>query len=113
MKKHFSYFIFLAVLSAGPLQADTLHGDPKAGEAKTAACAGCHGPDGNSVIPNFPRLAGQYENYLYHTLKQYKNGERSNPMMVPMVANLTDVDLKDIAAYFASQKGGLRTKPGE
>lgn len=111
--KNMTFFATALLLISTAVQADRLKGDPKAGEAKTVACAGCHGTDGNSVIPNFPRLAGQYENYLVHVLKQYKNGDRSNPMMVPMVANLSDVDLQNIAAYYASQKGDLKTRAAQ
>ena len=75
------------------------------GEAKSATCAGCHGPDGNSPAPSFPKLAGQHADYLYHALKDYKSGKRKNPIMSGQVGNLSDRDMKDLAAYYASQKG--------
>jgi len=78
-------------------------GDPAAGKEKSAVCAGCHGVDGNSTVGANPRLAGQYESYLYQALKQYKNGDRKDLLMANMVANLSDQDLKDLAAWFASQ----------
>jgi cytochrome c553 len=81
-------------------------GDPVAGKEKSAVCAGCHGVDGNSTIGANPRLAGQYESYLYHSLKEYKDGRRDSLLMAGMVANLTDEDLQDLAAYFASQDTG-------
>lgn len=81
-------------------------GDPAAGKEKSTVCAGCHGVDGNSTIGANPRLAGQYESYLYHALRQYKDGRRDSLLMAGMVANLTDQDLEDLAAYYASQDSG-------
>ena len=87
-------------------------GDPQAGKEKSAVCAGCHGVDGNSAIGANPRLAGQYETYLYHALLQYKNGQRENLLMRNMVANLSKQDMKDLAAWFSSQKAnGLQVLP--
>ena len=87
------------------LPATSFAGDPQAGKAKSATCAACHGPDGNSQIPQNPSLAGQYEDYLVHSLKEYKSGERKNPIMGGMAAALSDEDIADLAAWFASQKG--------
>lgn len=80
-------------------------GDPEAGKEKSAVCAGCHGADGNSVIGANPRLAGQYETYLYQALKQYKQGQRKDLLMAGMVADLSNQDMKDLAAWFARQDG--------
>jgi len=82
-------------------------GDPVAGKEKSAVCAGCHGVDGNSTIGANPRLAGQYESYLYHALRQYKDGRRQSLLMAGMVANLSDEDMRDLAAYYASQQGNV------
>ncbi|MCB1802620.1 MAG: cytochrome c [Gammaproteobacteria bacterium] len=82
-------------------------GDPQAGKEKSAVCAGCHGADGNSVIGANPRLAGQYESYLYQALKQYKEGKRKDLLMAGMVANLSNQDMKDLAAWFANQEGNV------
>lgn len=70
-------------------------------------CASCHGSDGNSNDHNNPRLAGQYENFLVKAMKDYKTGARKNPIMQGMVKDLSDQDIDDLAAYFASQKKGL------
>jgi len=86
-------------------------GDPQAGKEKAQACAACHGTDGNSQNPTFPHLAGQYESYLLHSLRAYKNGGRSNPIMVGIVEPLADQDMQDLAAYFASQEGPLQVLP--
>lgn len=80
-------------------------GDAAEGLAKSKPCAACHGPDGNSVSPAFPRLAGQHYSYLVKALTRYKSGERKNPIMSPQAANLSRRDIEDLAAYFSQQKG--------
>ncbi|MDD2053125.1 cytochrome c4 [Pseudomonas putida] len=82
-------------------------GDAAAGQAKTAVCGACHGPDGNSMAPNFPKLAGQGETYLKKQLHDIKSGKRQVLEMTGMLTNLSDQDIADIAAYFASQKGSV------
>lgn len=79
-------------------------GDAAAGQAKTAVCAACHSADGNSVVGNFPKLAGQGEKYLLKQLNDIKSGARMVPEMTGMLTNLSDQDLADIAAYFSSKK---------
>ncbi|MEZ5530647.1 MAG: c-type cytochrome [Porticoccaceae bacterium] len=78
-------------------------GDAAAGQAKTAMCAGCHGADGNSALPNFPKLAGQGEKYLTKQLMDIKSGARNVLEMTGMLNGFSDQDLADIAAYFASK----------
>ncbi|MEO5862860.1 MAG: cytochrome c [Burkholderiales bacterium] len=81
-------------------------GDLEAGKKKAAeVCAACHGPDGNSPAPDFPKLAGQHADYMVSTLKKYKNGKRVNPIMMGMAAMLSDQDMQNVAAYYAAQKG--------
>ncbi|MCR8933843.1 MULTISPECIES: c-type cytochrome [Pseudomonas] len=82
-------------------------GDAAAGQAKAAVCGACHGPDGNSMAPNFPKLAGQGERYLTKQLKEIKDGKRVVLEMTGLLTNLNDQDLADLAAYFASQKGSV------
>lgn len=84
-------------------------GDAAAGQQKAATCAACHGATGVSPTPMFPTLAGQHESYLAIALKQYRDGERKNATMAPMAAALSDQDIKDLAAFFASQEGPLKT----
>jgi cytochrome c553 len=85
-------------------------GDIEAGKQKAAeVCAACHGPDGNSPNPAFPKLAGQYETYIEKTLIEYKKGERKDPVMSGMAAALSKEDIENLAVYFASQSG-LKTK---
>ncbi|MBV1789244.1 cytochrome c4 [Marinobacterium sp. D7] len=79
-------------------------GDAAQGKQKVAVCAACHGADGNSLAPNFPKLAGQNEGYLLKQLTDIKAGDRTVLEMTGMLNNLSDQDLADIAAFFASQK---------
>lgn len=71
--------------------------------AKSATCVGCHGADGNSMVPNFPKLAGQHAAYLEKTLKDFRDGFRKDATMGQFAAGLTDQDIKELAAYYASQ----------
>lgn len=80
-------------------------GNYEAGKAKSATCAACHGADGVSSVPSFPKLAGQNRDYLYHSLKDYKSGKRANPIMAGQVQTLSDADMLDLAMYFSKQKG--------
>ncbi len=82
-------------------------GDIEAGKKKAGeVCAACHGPDGNKpLMPEYPILAGQHADYIAASLKKYKNGKRNNPIMMGMAATLSDEDILNVAAYFASQKG--------
>ncbi|WP_298633265.1 c-type cytochrome [uncultured Umboniibacter sp.] len=77
-------------------------GDASAGESKSAVCAACHGADGNSVNPAWPKIAGQGEKYLLKQLRDVKSGERNILEMTGIVANMTDQDFQDLAAYYAA-----------
>jgi len=77
-------------------------GDIEAGKLKAASCVACHGAQGKSIIPGYPHLAGQKAAYLVTSLKSFKSGERTNPVMSPMAAPLSDEDMTDLAAFFAS-----------
>ena len=78
-------------------------GDAAQGQAKAATCIGCHGVNGNSVVPSFPKLAGQSEAYLLKQLRDFKSGARADAMMAGMVAPLTDTDMANLSAYYAAQ----------
>jgi len=77
-------------------------GNAENGEALSAQCAACHGADGNSVVPAWPKLAGQGEKYLLKQLRDTQSGDRVIPEMTGIVANLSDQDLQDLAAYYAA-----------
>jgi len=79
-------------------------GDAKAGQSKAGACAACHGLDGNSADPQYPKLAGQHERYIWRQLRLFKSGQRDNPIMMGMAAPLSEQDMRDIGAYFATQR---------
>ncbi len=95
----------LALTSSVPAAGD----DPAKGQQiASQICAACHGTDGNSFLSANPNLAGQHSGYIVKQLKNYKSGDRKNPVMAGMVAALSDDDVKNVAAYFSSQapKGG-------
>ncbi|MEE1922372.1 c-type cytochrome [Pseudomonas sp. 148P] len=94
-------------VTGGANAAGTIVGDATAGQAKTAVCGACHNPDGNSLAPNFPKLAGQGERYLVKQLNDIKSGKRTVLEMTGLLTNLNDQDFADIAAYFATQKGSV------
>jgi len=79
-------------------------GNAANGKAKSAVCAGCHGVDGNSAAPNFPKIAGLDGSYIAKQLADFKSGARKDPTMVGMVAALSKKDMEDLGAYFSSQK---------
>jgi cytochrome c553 len=79
-------------------------GNVEAGKTKSMTCAACHGADGNSVSAMWPSLAGQHAAYIVRQLKAFKNGERDDVTMKPFAMMLSDQDMLDVAAYFATQK---------
>jgi len=88
-----------------PESAPTAKGDPaKAQKIVNELCGGCHGPDGNSTRPNYPNLAGQFPEYIYKQLTEFKSGARRNSTMAPNVTKLSDDDMRNLAAFFSSQQ---------
>lgn len=82
-------------------------GNAAAGEQKVAVCAACHGADGNSTVGSNPKLAGQHERYTLKQLMDIKSGAREVPLMTGLLNNMSDQDLADIAAFYASQEKTL------
>jgi cytochrome c553 len=87
---------------------EPIHGDPAAGQKKATLCFACHGASGTPIAPTFPRLAGQRADYLYHRLFSFKHANPKDPYyslspMTPLVAPLSDTDMRDLAEFFASQ----------
>ena len=100
--------VLAALCIAGPADA----GDAAAGAQKAAVCAACHGASGASINPEWPNLAGQHQGYVADQLANFKQGARSNPLMSPMAAALTDADMQDLGAHFAQQTpAGLEANP--
>ena len=95
--------VFAAICALAPL-APAHAGDPEAGKRKAIVCSACHGPDGNSINPLWPKLAGQHAAYLTKQMKAFRSGERKDPVMAPMAMPLSDADIDDISAFYATQK---------
>ncbi len=92
----------LSLLAVAPALAG---GDAAAGKEKSLVCAACHGQKGESVAPDFPKLAGQHADYLERAMLDYKTGKRKNAIMAPQMEALSKADIEDLAAYYASQEG--------
>ena len=88
-------------------------GNAAAGKKKAASCEACHGTNGDGTAPNYPALAGQYQDYLEQVLHEYKDGQRTNAIMNGMASPLSDADIDDLAAYFASMPGKLSDLHGK
>ncbi|MAG77379.1 MAG: cytochrome C [Colwelliaceae bacterium] len=94
----------LAIATAAMMAAPAFAADVAAGKAKSAVCAACHGAEGISAIPMYPNLAGQKAAYIEKQLKDFKSGARKDPVMAPMAMPLSDADIANLAAYYASLK---------
>ncbi|OIQ25489.1 cytochrome c [uncultured Vibrio sp.] len=95
------------ILGMGLLSGTAMAGDVAVGKAKSAMCAACHGADGMAMIPGYPHLKGQNEQYLISSITAYKNKERNggqSAVMQPMAAALSDEDIANLAAYYSSLK---------
>ncbi|WNC68376.1 cytochrome c [Thalassotalea nanhaiensis] len=94
----------LALAATVVMTAPSMAADAEAGKAKSAMCAACHGATGISAVPMYPNLAGQKEAYLAKQLKDFKTGTRKDPVMSGMAMPLTDADIANLSAYYASIK---------
>lgn len=109
MKLTFAGFALCSLFFTGPAGADTLvDGSVDAGKAKSTTCSACHGPDGNSVNPVWPSLAGQHATYIVDQLKAFRDGTRKDPLMTAQAMSLSDDDIRDLAVYYASQRMAAR-----
>jgi len=102
--KNLAWVLGMCAAALLPLSASA-GGNPATGKQKSQVCQSCHGPDGNSTNSQFPRLAGQYPDYIVQALSEYKSGQRKNPIMSGFAANLSERDMEDIASYFSGQQG--------
>ena len=92
----------------GQAEASAVKGNAVAGKQKAAACAACHGVDGNKTLDNsYPKLAGQYPDYMLKALTDYKSGKRSNAIMAGQVQGLSEADMANLAVYFSSLPGQM------
>ncbi len=91
-----------APAASGPID-PFAHGTAAAGATKSAVCSSCHGPNGNSANPDWPRLAGQSAVYIAEQLRLFRAGTRDNPIMKPLAGTLSDQDISDLAVYYEAQ----------
>lgn len=96
--------IAISLMLAAGLVATAQAGNVEKGKQLSASCAGCHGADGNSMAPTFPKLAGLGERYIVKQLKDFKSGARNNPIMLGMAAGLNEEQMADLGAYYSAQK---------
>ena len=99
------------LLAGGCLCTPAVAADIAAGRAKASSCAVCHGPQGLSVVPDAPNLAGQPPLYVVAQLKAYRDGSRKHEIMSLMAKPLSDADIDDLAAWFASLKVQVQSPP--
>ena len=105
-------FVCAGLAFANTTAAGNLTGSAEAGSSKAAVCTACHGVNGNSVNPEWPSIAGQNAVYLREQLAMIRDGKRANPLMQPIVKEMTDQDFADVAAFFAAQTpSGLESDP--
>lgn len=115
MSKPFAALLVAVCLAAAAAQAAEApsmaltEGDADAGKDKSATCASCHGQDGNSPSPMYPKIAGQHAGYIADQLKAYKSGEREDAVMKGIAAPLSEQDMMDLGAYYAAQEVGPGT----
>jgi cytochrome c553 len=102
MKKIHINILSIVFAVGGLMSQPTLAADVAAGKAKSVTCGACHGNNGISMIPMYPNLAGQKEQYLVLQMKAFRDGQRKNMVMAPMAAGLSDPDIANLSAYYAS-----------
>lgn len=95
--------LIIATLSTAFLFSTNAYAEGPVKPAKIAQCVGCHGEGGNSMVPTFPKLAGQHASYTIKQLKDYRDGFRKNATMATFAKGLTDEEIKEIAEYYAAQ----------
>jgi cytochrome c553 len=107
LKKQLTALTYLVCLAVSGMA--YAEGDAQAGKQHAAACNGCHGENGNSIVPSFPKLAGQHSSYLIKQLQAFKNGNRNAPMMAPLAKGLSDKEIADLAKFYSQQS--ITTNP--
>ena len=109
MKSILKFLAIAALLPASALAESLVEGDAAAGEAKSVTCAACHGQDGNSVNPVWPSIAGQHAKYTMEQLQAFKNGSRSEPLMLGQVMMLSDEDMANLAVYYEGKAAAAKS----
>jgi cytochrome c553 len=111
MSNRYSMFgaaVFALVLSTQTSADGLVDGSYETGKTTAVRCGACHGPDGNSVNPQWPSIAGQHAPYIVRQLKAFQNGERTNILMTSQAMTLTEQDMKDVAVFFAAQPAAAK-----
>jgi cytochrome c553 len=103
----------ISIIFTGAIGPSQAAGNARLGKTKTTSCASCHGDDGNSIAPMFPKLAGQHASYLAKQLNDFKNHSRTDQSMEAMAAALSDQDIEDIGAFYATQKISFQNKDAD
>ena len=106
-------FALLAAIALLPAAQALAAADVAAGREKAKVCTPCHGENGVSTTPGIPSLAGQQDQFIQWQLVFFRSGRRPNPVMVPIVADLTDADIRNLGAYFASLRYFASVTPAE
>ncbi|MCW9014891.1 MAG: cytochrome c4 [Gammaproteobacteria bacterium] len=106
---NFKYLMAVFSLILGVNATATAAGNAADGEAKSAMCAACHMADGNSIVDQFPKLAGQHEQYMVKQLIEFKTMQRKDDTMIGMSAALSEQDMADISAYYAAKVANVGT----
>ena len=101
---NFKILVTSSLLALMPI-ASNAAGNAAEGQNKSTTCHACHGETGIATQAIYPNLAGQYQDYLSKALHDYREGRRTNPVMSGFALNLSDEDIEDISAWYASQKG--------
>lgn len=105
----FGTTIFALLICSQALADGLVDGSLEAGKTKAIRCGACHGPDGNSVNPQWPSIAGQHAPYIVRQLEAFQNGERTNILMSSQAMTLTEQDMKDVAVFFAAQPAAAKS----
>ncbi len=103
MKYKLAALTISILLSAMASAQSLVEGSAEAGQAKALTCGACHGPDGNSVNPVWPSIAGQHPTYIVEQLQAFKTGTRTEPLMLGQAMMLSDEDMRDLAVYFSEK----------
>jgi cytochrome c553 len=115
MKKNWlALLLTLAFSGTAPIlhaEDSAIAGNSATGKSKAGSCGGCHGENGNSAMPTFPKLAQQHSSYLLNQLHAFKDGNRIDAVMAPMAMALSDADMLDIAAYYSAQSISANPAP--
>lgn len=105
----FGIAVFALLLSSQVLAEGLVDGSFEAGKTKALRCGACHGPDGNSVNPQWPSIAGQHAPYIVRQLEAFQSGERTNILMSSQAMTLTKQDMKDVAVFFSAQPAAAKS----